>query len=56
MGLPNHVRVETEFDPDKGHSDTIAAFSIPARRRLPVLDQATTFMHDVAGSCNATVK
>jgi len=52
----NHVRVEAEFYPDKGHADTIAALSIPARRRLPVLDQATKFMHDVAGSCNATVE
>jgi acetyl esterase/lipase len=50
----NHVRVETEFYPGKGHADTIAALSIPARKRLPVLDQATKFMHDVAGSCATT--
>jgi hypothetical protein len=52
----SHVRVKTEFYPEKGHTDTIAAFSIPARSRLPTLDQATKFMRDVAGSCKATME
>jgi acetyl esterase/lipase len=52
----SHVRVETRFYPGKGHADTVAALSVPARSRLPVLDQATKFMHEVAGSCAATVR
>jgi acetyl esterase/lipase len=45
----NHVRVETQFYPDKSHSDTVAGFSIPARRRTPVLDHSVSFIESVAG-------
>ena len=43
----NHVRVETQFYPDKGHADTVAGFSIPARDRTPVLDQSVSFIESV---------
>lgn len=43
----NHVRVETQFYPDKKHADTVAGFSIPARGRTPVLDQSVTFIESV---------
>jgi acetyl esterase/lipase len=43
----NHVRVETQFYPDKKHADTIAGFSIPARGRTPVLEQSVAFMESV---------
>lgn len=45
--LANHVRVEAEFYPDKGHSDTAAALSIPARGRAPVLDSSVRFIESV---------
>lgn len=44
----NHVRVETEFYPDKGHADTLAGMSVPARGRTPVLDQSVRFIESVA--------
>jgi acetyl esterase/lipase len=44
----NHVRVETQFYPDKKHADTVAGFSVPARGRTPVLDQSVTFIESVA--------
>jgi acetyl esterase/lipase len=43
----NHVRVETHFYPDKGHADTVAGFSVPARGRTPVLDQSVSFIESV---------
>jgi acetyl esterase/lipase len=43
----NHVRVETQFYPGKGHADTIAGMSIPARKRAPVLDQSVGFIESV---------
>ena len=43
----NHVRVETHFYPDKGHSDTVAAISVLARGRAPVLDQSVSFIESV---------
>lgn len=46
----NHVRVETELYPGVGHADTVAALSIPARGRAPVLDQATTFIRSVTST------
>lgn len=47
----NHVRVETEFYPGKGHADTVAGMSVPARGRAPVLDQSVRFMESLtAGS------
>jgi acetyl esterase/lipase len=50
----NGVRVETEFYPDKKHTDTIAGFSIPARHRVPVFEQTVKFVESVAGKCGAT--
>jgi acetyl esterase/lipase len=44
----NHVRVETQFYPDKNHSATVAGFSIPARGRTPVLDHSVSFIESVA--------
>jgi len=41
------VPVETQFYPDKGHADTVAGFSIPARDRTPVLDQSVSFIESV---------
>jgi dipeptidyl aminopeptidase/acylaminoacyl peptidase len=43
----NHVRVETQFYPDKGHADTLAGMSVPARGRTPVLDQSVSFIESV---------
>lgn len=41
------IRVETELYAGKGHSDTIASFSLPARRRTPALAQSVAFMESV---------
>jgi acetyl esterase/lipase len=49
----NHVRVATQFYPDKSHSDTIAGFSIPARGRTPVLDHSVSFIESVAASARS---
>ena len=46
----NHVRVETHFYPDKGHADTVAGFSVPARGRTPVLEQSVTFIESVTAA------
>jgi dipeptidyl aminopeptidase/acylaminoacyl peptidase len=46
----NHVRVETQFYPDKSHADTVAGFSIPARGRTPVLDHSVRFIESVASA------
>jgi acetyl esterase/lipase len=43
----NDVRVETELYPDRGHADMIAAFSMPARHRIPVLDDVVKFIESV---------
>jgi len=43
----NHVRVETQFYPGKGHADTVAGFSVPARKRTPVLEQSVSFIESV---------
>jgi acetyl esterase/lipase len=43
----NHVRVETHFYPDKVHADTVAAMSVLARGRAPVLDQSVSFIESV---------
>jgi acetyl esterase/lipase len=45
--IAHHVRVETEFYPGKGHSDTAAALSIPGRGRAPVLEQTVRFIESV---------
>lgn len=42
-----HVRVETQFYPGKGHADTVAGMSIPARGRTPVLEQSVRFIESV---------
>src|SRR6185503_7049357 len=44
------VRVETQFYPGKGHADTVAGLSIPARGRTPVLDQSVSFIESVTGA------
>lgn len=46
----NEVRVETQFYPGKGHADTVAGFSIPARGRTPVLDQSVSFIESVTSA------
>src|SRR6185312_2018646 len=46
----NPVRVETEIYPGVGHADTVAALSIPARGRAPVLDHAVKFIRSVTSS------
>ena len=46
----NHVRVETQFYPGKGHADTIAGISVPARKRTPVLDQSVAFIESVTAA------
>jgi acetyl esterase/lipase len=52
--LANHVRVETEFYPGKGHADTAAGFSIPGRGRTPVLEQSVRFIESVTGEARAS--
>jgi acetyl esterase/lipase len=46
----NHVRVETHFYPEKGHTDTVAAMSVLARGRAPVLEQSVTFIESVTAA------
>jgi acetyl esterase/lipase len=43
----NDVQVETKLYAGKGHADMVAAFSIPARHRAPVLDDAAQFIASV---------
>ena len=45
--LANHVRVETQFYAGRGHADTVAGMSVPARGRTPVLEQSVTFIESV---------
>ena len=45
--LANHVRVETQFYPGKGHADTVAGMSVPARGRTPVLEQSVSFIESL---------
>ena len=49
----NDVRVETELYADRGHADMVAAFSIPARNRAPVLDDAVKFIESVTSASPA---
>ena len=51
--LASHVRVETQFYPDRNHADTVAGFSIPARGRTPVLDHSVSFIESVAASARS---
>lgn len=50
--LANHVRLETQFYPGKGHADTVAGFSVPARGRTPVLEQSAGFIESVTAASN----
>jgi acetyl esterase/lipase len=38
------VRVQAKIYPDRGHGDTVAALSVPARRRAGVLQDVSMFM------------
>jgi len=38
------IRVETKIYPDRGHGDTVAALSVPARNRASVLADVAQFM------------
>lgn len=49
----NDVRVEAELYPGRGHADMVAAFSVPARHRAPVLDDAVKFIESVTSSASA---
>jgi dipeptidyl aminopeptidase/acylaminoacyl peptidase len=48
--VANGVRVETQFYPGKGHADTVAAMSRPARGRTPVLEQSVSFIESVTAT------
>jgi acetyl esterase/lipase len=48
----NDVRVVTQLYPGTGHADTVAALSIPARHRAPVLDDAAKFITSVTTVAN----
>ncbi|MEP7243613.1 MAG: alpha/beta hydrolase [Gammaproteobacteria bacterium] len=52
----NDVRVEAHLYPGLGHADTVAALSIPARNRAPVLDQVSDFIRSVTSSSPATAQ
>ena len=43
------VRVETDFYAGKGHSDTVASFSLAARKRTPALERSVAFIESVTG-------
>ena len=45
--VAHKIRVETELYAGRGHSDTIASFSLPARRRTPALGRAVSFIESV---------
>lgn len=46
----NDVRVEAALYPDRGHADMVAALSVPARHRAPVLDDAVKFIESVTSA------
>jgi acetyl esterase/lipase len=52
----NDVRVETALYPDCGHADMVAALSVPARHRAPVLDDAAKFIESVTSVPRARVR
>ena len=52
----NHVRVETHFYPGKSHTDTVAAISVLARGRAPVLDQSVSFIESVTAAGGRTAR
>ncbi|HKT74990.1 MAG TPA: alpha/beta hydrolase [Steroidobacteraceae bacterium] len=45
--VEHHVRVEMQLYPERGHSDTVAAFSLILRRRTPALAQTVAFIRSV---------
>ncbi|HEV7716283.1 MAG TPA: alpha/beta hydrolase, partial [Steroidobacteraceae bacterium] len=45
------VRVETHLYPGRSHADTAAGLSIPARKRVPVLEQTVQFIESVVTHC-----
>ena len=52
----NGVRVEAHLYPGRSHTDTVAALSIPARGRAPVLDQAVAFIQSVTASASGSTE
>jgi acetyl esterase/lipase len=48
------VRVETELYPDRGHVDMVAAFAVPVRHRVPVLEDAAKFIESVTSVAPAS--
>jgi len=44
------VRVETRIYAGRGHGDTVAALSVPARARAPVLQDVADFMKTLTDS------
>ena len=46
--IAHHVRVETGLYPGRGHVDTVAAFSLAARYRVPVLERTVRFIDGVS--------
>jgi acetyl esterase/lipase len=47
------VRVESRIYAGKGHADTVAALSVPARRRAPTLQDIATFMQTLERTTDA---
>lgn len=50
----NDVRVVAELYPRRGHADTVAAFSVPVRHRMPVLDDVAKFIESVTTRVSAS--
>ena len=51
----NDVRVVAELYAGRGHADTVASLSVPARHRAPVLDDAAKFIESVTTGATASV-
>ena len=47
--LRDHVRVELDLYPHRGHGDTVASFAPVARWRTPALQDTLTFINSVTG-------
>jgi acetyl esterase/lipase len=50
------VRVEAKLYAGRGHADMVAALSMPARHRAPVLDDASAFIESVTAVAPAEVQ
>jgi acetyl esterase/lipase len=50
-----NVRVETKLYAGRGHADMVAALSIPARNRAPVLEDASAFIASVTAVAPAEI-